>query len=151
MVFRWFEQFNGIDTNDCTTGQTLGETKWKRGLESFERVIFVPTAHAGPYLGKFHGGDTLWVLFGARLPQGVRFHAPDLSRAEIIMRLSALTDDNRLRILKLVSEEGEQSSQDIMSHLTPSQTAQRHRLSHRAPLQRRQMLRAGPGAHHKHA
>jgi len=105
------------------TGQTLRGEKWENSLESYQRVIFVPTAHAGPYLGKFKSGDTLWVLFGARLPQGTRFHAPDLSRAEIIMRLSALTDDNRLRILKLVSEEGEQSSQDIMSHLDLSQSA----------------------------
>lgn len=105
------------------TGQTLRGKKWENALESHQRVIFVPTAHAGPYLGKFRSGDTLWVLFGARLPQGVHFHAPDLSRAEIIVRLSALTDDNRLRILKLVSEEGEQNSQDIMNQLDLSQSA----------------------------
>ena len=39
------------------------------------------------------------------------------------MRLSALADDTRLHILKLVSEKGEQRSQDIMEHLELSQSA----------------------------
>jgi DNA-binding transcriptional ArsR family regulator len=89
-----------------------------------KQVIFVPSAHIGPYLGKhWAGGDTLWVFFGARLPEGVPFHAPDLSRAEIVVRLSALADDNRLRILKLISEKGELSSQEIMASLGFSQSA----------------------------
>ena len=93
----------------------------------FERpgqVIFVPSVHVGPYLGKlWAGGDTMWVLFGARIPEGVQFHAPDLSRAEIVVRLNALADDIRLRILRLISDEGEQRSQDIMTRLQLSQSA----------------------------
>jgi ArsR family transcriptional regulator len=50
-------------------------------------------------------------------------HAPDLSRAEIVVRLSALADDNRLRILQLVSEQGELAFQEIMARLTLSQSA----------------------------
>jgi DNA-binding transcriptional ArsR family regulator len=95
----------------------------RRELEGIERLVFVPSAHLGPYLGKFKFGDTLWVLFGARIPAGVQVYAPDLSRTEILVRLSALADDTRLRILKLVAEEGEQSSQDIMTHLELSQSA----------------------------
>lgn len=110
-----------LEAAQLVTGQTLAEEKWKCMLE--QRIIFVPTAHAGPYLGKLWSKGTLWVLFGARVPEGIQIHAPALSRAEIIMRLNALTDDNRLRILKLVSEEGEQSSQDIMQHLGLSQSA----------------------------
>ena len=106
------------------TGQELEREKWEWKFERVGRVIFVPSAHVGPYLGKLGAcRDTLWVLFGARLPEGIQFQAPDLSRAEIVVRLSALTDDNRLRILKLISEKGELSSQDIMASLGLSQSA----------------------------
>ncbi|NIO68275.1 MAG: metalloregulator ArsR/SmtB family transcription factor [Anaerolineae bacterium] len=105
-------------------GQELEKEKWERKLERVDKVIFVPSAHVGPYVGKlWAGGHTLWMFFGARLPEGVPFHAPDLSRAEIVVRLSALADDNRLRILKLISEKGELSSQDIMASLGLSQSA----------------------------
>jgi DNA-binding transcriptional ArsR family regulator len=103
-------------------GQDLGEN-WKPALERIERLIFVPSTHLGPYFGKFKSGDTLWVLFGARIPEGVQISAPDLSRAEILVRLNALADDTRLRILKLIAEEGEQRSQDIMARLELSQSA----------------------------
>ncbi len=63
------------------------------------------------------------MFFGAKIPNGVQFHAPDLSRAEIAVRLNALADDTRLRILKLISEVGEQRSQDIMQSLDLSQSA----------------------------
>lgn len=96
-------------------------------LQRAERIIFVPHPHVGPYLGTFFVNRTLWVLFGARLPAGVPFHAPDLSRAEILVRINALSDDNRLHILQLVAEEGEHRSQDIISGLGLSQsTVSRH-------------------------
>jgi DNA-binding transcriptional ArsR family regulator len=127
--------FQHVDVSDMSrleatrliTGQEFKEEKWKKEFERLERLIFVPSAHVGPYLGKMWGGDVLWLLFGARLPEGIQFHAPDLSRAEIVVRLSALANDNRLQILKLVSDRGELSSQDIMAGLGLSQsTASRH-------------------------
>ena len=106
------------------TGQELEEEMWIKMFERPGQVIFVPSVHVGPYLGKlWAGGDTMWVLFGARIPEGVQFHAPDLSRAEIVVRLNALADDIRLRILRLISDEGEQRSQDIMTRLQLSQSA----------------------------
>ncbi len=92
-------------------------------LDQSRQIIFVPSAHIGPYLGKFMYDDTLWIIFGAKLPEGTELYAPDLSRTEIAMSLGALTDDIRLRILKLVSEKGELSSQDIMTALDLSQSA----------------------------
>ena len=119
-----FSKMSKFEAAQLITGRELEREKWERKLEHVERVIFVPSAHVGPYLGKlWAGGDTLWVFFGARLPEGTQFHAPDLSRAEIVVRLSALADDNRLRILTLVSEKGELSSQEIMASLGLSQSA----------------------------
>jgi DNA-binding transcriptional ArsR family regulator len=104
-------------------GQKLVGEKWDRLFDRAERIILVPSAHIGPYLGRFEAQGTHWLLFGARLPDGIQFDAPDLSRTEIVVRLSALADDNRLRILRLVADQGEQSSQEIMTTLDFSQSA----------------------------
>jgi DNA-binding transcriptional ArsR family regulator len=113
-----------FEAAQLVAGQELEREKWERKLEQAKQVIFVPSAHVGPYVGKlWAGGDILWMFFGARLPEGAPFEAPDLSRAEIVVRLSALADDHRLRILKLISENGELSSQDIMASLGLSQSA----------------------------
>jgi DNA-binding transcriptional ArsR family regulator len=105
------------------SGQDLEGAKWNMVFEKAERIILAPSAHVGPYLGRFWEGGTFWVLFGARLPAGSKVHAPDLSRAEIVVRLGALADDTRLRILQAVSEAGELSSQQIMADLGLSQSA----------------------------
>jgi len=129
------QAFQQVDFGDMSrfeaarliVNRDLEGEKWSQMFEQAERVIFVPTAHVGPYLGKFYSGGTLWVLFGARLPEGVQFHAPDLSRAEILVRLGALADDNRLRILRWIAERGELSSQDLIASLGLSQsTVSRH-------------------------
>jgi DNA-binding transcriptional ArsR family regulator len=110
------------------TGREFEESKWSCVLEHAIHVTFVPSAHVGPYVGRYGTGcERAWILFGARLPQGVQIQAPDLNRNEILVRLNALGDDNRLRILKLVSEQGEQCSSEIMGHLELSQsTVSRH-------------------------
>jgi DNA-binding transcriptional ArsR family regulator len=88
-----------------------------------QQMIFVPSAHNGPYLGMFHYKNSHGVIFGARLPEDTQVHAPDLSRNEITIRLSALADDLRLNILKVIAEEGEMKSQEIMDRLDLSQSA----------------------------
>jgi DNA-binding transcriptional ArsR family regulator len=115
-------ELSKFEAAQLVLGRALDE-RWEPLLEQTERLIFVPSAHVGPYAGKFRSGDTLWVLFGARIPEGVPVYAPDLSRAEILVRLNALADDTRLRILKLIAEGGEQRSQDIMTRLELSQSA----------------------------
>ena len=112
-----------IEAARWITGQALPEEKISKWLNDAERVVFVPSAHVGPYLGHFQYGQTAGVLFGARLPKEAAIDVPELSRAEIIVRLSALSDDSRLNILKHIAEHGEQRSQDIMNQLDLSQSA----------------------------
>ncbi len=88
-----------------------------------QQMIFVPSAHNGPYHGMFHYKNSRGLIFGARLPEDTKVHAPDLSRNEITIRLSALADDLRLNILKVIAEEGEMKSQEIMDKLELSQSA----------------------------
>jgi DNA-binding transcriptional ArsR family regulator len=116
-----FSDKSKVEAAQIITGQEL--SKDCEVFEEAERLIFVPNAHMGPYTGGFKIGEVLYVTFGARLPQGAQLYAPDLSRNEILVRLSALTDDTRLQILKFISENGEQRSQEIMEHLDLSQSA----------------------------
>ena len=118
-----YRPMSRLEAAEFITGQTLGESHMLRQIEQAEQVIFVPSAHVGPYLGGFRYGQTFGVIFGARLPEGTHYYAPDLSRAEILVRLSSLADDNRLRILRLIAEEGEKRSQEIIQRLDLSQSA----------------------------
>lgn len=118
-----FSQMERLEAVEFITGQRPTEKNWERRLLEFEQLVFVPSMHAGPYLGMLSLGDAVRIVFGARLPEGTDLHAPDLSRTEILVRLSALADDNRLRILKLIADDGEQRSQDIIKQLDLSQSA----------------------------
>ncbi|MCP4419549.1 MAG: winged helix-turn-helix transcriptional regulator [Chloroflexi bacterium] len=106
----------------------LGDEKTKP-----KQVVFVPSAHIGPYLGTFKPNGVLWLLFGARLPEGTAVTSPDLSRSELLVRFNALADNTRLRILQIIREEGEQCSQDIINQLGLSQSAASHHLKYLNP------------------
>ncbi|MCP4542835.1 MAG: metalloregulator ArsR/SmtB family transcription factor [Chloroflexi bacterium] len=117
-----FSNMSKLEAAQLITGQAVKE-KWRHDFQLVERIIFVPTTHIGPYVGKFCDGATAWIFFGPRVPDGVQVHTSSLGRAEITVRLNALADDNRLGILKLLSESGELRSQDIMHRLGLSQSA----------------------------
>ncbi len=96
-------------------------------LTRAERIIFIPSAHVGPYVSVLSGEKTIRLVFGARVPEGVRAHSPALSRSELLIQLSALVDDTRLRILELLTEHDSVSSQEIIERLELSQSsASRH-------------------------
>ena len=118
-----YKNMSKLEAAQIITDQDMSQGYQAEMIERAERIIFVPSAHLGPYLGGFPVGDNLHIMFGARLPQGTQVYAPDLSRTELLVRLATLADDNRLRILKFVSDRGEQRSQDIMEHLELSQSA----------------------------
>jgi DNA-binding transcriptional ArsR family regulator len=105
------------------TGHEMTEEKWPLWFENVERLVLVPHAHSGPYLGKSYTDETIWLFFGARIPEGVSVSIPELSHADIVVRLDALADDNRLRILRLISEHGELRSQEVIESLGLSQSA----------------------------
>jgi DNA-binding transcriptional ArsR family regulator len=123
--------FEEIDFSDMSreeavkyiTGSETSPEFWEKAPADANRLVFVPSAHNGPYLGRFHYKNTLGIIFGARLPKDTEVHAPDLSRNEITIRLSALADDVRLHILKLIAEDGELRSQEIIDRLELSQSA----------------------------
>ncbi|MEJ2012263.1 MAG: winged helix-turn-helix domain-containing protein [Anaerolineales bacterium] len=92
-----------------------------------KKVVFVPSVHIGPYLSRFIRADVLWILFGARAPEALRQSHAALSRAELLVWLSALADDTRLRMLDFIRDEGETCAQELIEELELSQsTASRH-------------------------
>ena len=84
-------------------------------------MVFIPNPHIGPYVTKLHCGDLLAVVFGARQPEDASVRIPELDRADIVARMSALADDTRLRILQMIAENGEMRSQDIIEEVGLSQ------------------------------
>jgi DNA-binding transcriptional ArsR family regulator len=117
------KRLSNSEAAEFITGQPLSEKDLEIIERDFQRLVFVPSAHVGPYLGRYHQNDTYYILFGARLPEGATVDAPDLSRNEIVVRLNALADDTRLRILRYIADNGEQRSQDIINELSLSQSA----------------------------
>ncbi len=115
-----------VEAAENIVGHVLTDD-WRQKIDSVDRLIYVPSAHLGPYLMKFTASraepKTLVLMFGARQPQGSGPESPDLSRSELLVRLVALSDDTRLRILRLIAEQGELCSPDIIRQLELSQSA----------------------------
>ena len=117
-----FRRISGFEALRLVTGQDPHE-KWHDLIADSRQIVFVPSAHLGPYLRKFKEERLLWVLFGARLPEGAPAGASALSRSDLLVRLGALTDDVRLRILSLLGQQDELCAQDIMVQLDLNQSA----------------------------
>lgn len=124
--------FNQIDYSEMTrpeviqfiTGKDLEakwEAKWGDDLLKAKELVFIPNAHIGPYMRADKIGAAYYIYFGAHLPEGSEVRVPELDRAEIVSRISALADDTRLRILQLIAENGEMRSQEIMEAINLSQ------------------------------
>lgn len=96
------------------TGQDWEDSKWPEGLEKAGRVVMIPNAHIGPYIQRSLVDDSYYIFFGARQPEGDGVRIPELDRAEIVARLSALADDTRLQILQMIVENGEMRAQEII-------------------------------------
>lgn len=103
-----------VEAARFVTGQELSEDKWSEHLETAKGVFFVPNAHIGPYLQRLTARDTLYIFFGARQPEEEQVRIPELDRAEVVARLSALADDTRLHILQMVAERKEMRSQEVI-------------------------------------
>ncbi len=109
------------DLYQFIVGKEKSESKWMELIDTSKNVVFVPNAHIGPYMRMISIQDTAYVVFGAHLPEGSKLHIPELDRAEIVSKLSALADDTRLIILQLLLERGEMRSTEIMDEVKLSQ------------------------------
>lgn len=121
--------FNQLDLSSKTrlelveyvTGKEINESKWGEALNHAKELIFIPSPHFGPYIRSTTVADNFYIYFGAHLPEGSEVRVPELDRAEIVSRISALADDTRLQILQMIAERGEMRSQEIMETTNLSQ------------------------------
>jgi ArsR family transcriptional regulator len=104
------------------TGREPDE-KFEESLLEAEKVIFVPNTHNGPYALKYYGDGIVWMTFGARVPEGMQSASPDLKRSDLLVRLTALADETRLRILAIIREQGEMCSQELIDRMEISQSS----------------------------
>ncbi|MBT3338141.1 MAG: winged helix-turn-helix transcriptional regulator [Anaerolineae bacterium] len=118
-----FTQMGNFDAAEYVTGQALSAGHWEKKCQEAEGLYFAPSLHVGPYLGKFFEENSLGFIFGARLPDNAPIHAPELSQADIYVRLNALSDETRLQMLKYISNQGESCSTEIINALDLSQSA----------------------------
>lgn len=114
---------------EAVTGRNMrGAEKMEQHFANSARLIFMPVTHLGPYIswGRTYEGDDL-VFFSARLPRNTRVESPALNRSELLVRLNALADDTRLRMLEMLVENEEICAQDFITRLELSQSsASRH-------------------------
>ena len=115
------ESMSRLELVHFVTGKEITAEKWGRELEEASELIFIPNAHFGPYMRATKIGDNFYIYFGAHIPEGSEVRVPELDRAEIVARLSALADDTRLHILQMITEKGEMRSQEIMEAVNLSQ------------------------------
>lgn len=123
-----FEHMTGLEALKKVTGRDLSEAFGEK-LANVDHICFVPSAHIGPYVSVLHEGRLGYVIFGARLPRESQFTSSELSRAELVTRLTALADNTRLHILELLTTHDELCAQDIIEILNLSQSSVSRHLS----------------------
>lgn len=118
------QNLNGLNREELfrfITGKEKNDSKWLTFIEPVSELYFLPNPHIGPYIRTAIVRDTAYVVFGAHLPEGSTIHIPELDRADIVSKLSALADDTRLTVLRLLAERGEMRSTEIMDEVKLSQ------------------------------
>ena len=110
-----------------TERETMPE-EWQSVLELATEVVFIPSVHIGPFMILFEfDGQTAYVVGQARIPEGSTVQAAELDRSDLLIRLAALSDPSRLRVLELAADRGTITTQDVMDVLELSQSsASRH-------------------------
>jgi len=142
VLMQAYEAFQQVDYSGMTVFEVL-EATTGRNLRDHEKVanyfksveidtlIFVLSPHIGPYVGWGMGdhekSTEVTMVIGSRPPKNVPLRYGELSRNELLVRLNALADETRLKILELLTQQNELCAQDFINLLDLSQSsASRH-------------------------
>ena len=125
-----YSDMTAFDVIETLSGRNMrGNEKFEEILTEVETLIFLPSPHLGPYIGwgPCQDARTLILVIGARLPKNATMQSQALSRSELLVRLNALADETRLKILELLTQQEELCAQDFITMLDLSQSsASRH-------------------------
>ncbi len=110
------------------TGRDFIPAVWLETLEKATTIVYVPSVHIGPYMILFDfDGTTAYLVGRARIPEGATVHSPALDRSDLLVRLEALSDGTRMKIIERAVEREAITTQDVMERLDLSQSsASRH-------------------------
>lgn len=110
------------------TGRDFIPPDWVELMSDAREIVYVPSVHIGPYMILFdYDGRRAYIVGRARIPDGATVHSPTLDRSDLLMRLDALSDSTRMRILELSATRGTITTQDVMEAIELSQSsASRH-------------------------
>lgn len=125
-----YSNMSAYEAIETVTGRNMrGKDFFEERLENTEKLVFMPNAHLGPYIswGQSAEEKAMVFFFGARPPKDAPVKSTALSRSELLVRLNALADETRLKILELLTEHEELCAQDFINQLDLSQSsASRH-------------------------
>lgn len=125
-----YDGMSAFDAIETVTGRNMrGKDFFEDKIEKAEKLIFMPSAHLGPYIswGATEDESTMLFFFGARPPKNVAMKSTALGRSELLVRLNALADETRLKMLEMLTESEELCAQDFINNLDLSQSsASRH-------------------------
>jgi DNA-binding transcriptional ArsR family regulator len=125
-----YSNMSAFDAIETVTGRNMrGKDFFEDKLEETDKLIFMPNAHLGPYIswGKSLEEKTMVFFFGARPPKDAAIKSTALNRSELLVRLNALADETRLKMLELLTQHEELCAQDFINQLDLSQSsASRH-------------------------
>lgn len=125
-----FSGMSPIEAGRVITGRDMSSTWIGDTMKAATLLRFVPCPHIGPYVSLVKSPSLVRIMFRPRMPEGKTAKSPQLNRSELLVRLSALADDTRLRILELLSGHEELCAQDIIEMLDLSQSAASRHLRH---------------------
>lgn len=128
---RSYEGLTAYEAIETVTGRDMrGNEKFNEMMSGVKRLVFMPSPYLGPYIGwhpQEEGSEQMVLLVGLRQPSSAQSAPSVLNRSELLVRLNALADDTRLRIMELLVQRGEICAQDFITELDLSQSsASRH-------------------------
>ncbi len=101
--------------------------------EPVRRLVFVPSPHTGRHVTRLAVDGTLYLFFHAPRNVAALWRQAPVGRNELVLRLTALADDTRLRILELFARQDELTQQDIQERLGLTQSTASRQIKGLAP------------------
>ncbi len=92
-------------------------------LASIHTIIIVPSVHIGVFVAQYSQPGRLLLFVSWSIITGWALRQSPLRPAEIHARMAPLADENALKILDLLAQHGEQSSQELIASLSTSQSS----------------------------
>lgn len=130
-----YSGMSAFEIIEAVTGRNMrGTDKHGNQLGQATAIRFLPSMHLGPYVGfapakKDADGNIaeMTLYFRPRPAKNAGLSSPALDRNELLVRLNALSDETRLKMLELLTQHQELCAQDFITRLELSQSsASRH-------------------------